>query len=322
MRQPARVLLALLSASFLFACLSMAMAPMVALASIHRYSSGDLSHVSSTSRPGHDEPLRRTKLTLHTRGDNLGYGGGPVMAGTTYTYAIFWEPAGNVSARYNSLIRRYFRDIGRSPLYRIAHQYTQSDGGFPSNVVPAASWVDSRAYPESPVLDNDIQNEITRAQRINGWRSSMHTIFFVFTERNENVCVDNTKSQCTTNGYCAYHSAFGRNTIYAAVPYIASFSCDPYSGPNHDDADQTITGISHEQIEAATDPLGNAWLDANGNEVADKCAQDFGWPNARGANVVWNNDPYLVQEEWDNNTSSCRLTPSQPSLSPTYWHSH
>ncbi len=83
-------------------------------------------------------------------GNNLIYGGGPVMTGTTNVYAIFWEPGGNVSANYNSLIKRYFGDIGGSPLYQIANQYTQSGGGFPSNAVLAGSWVDSGAYTRNP----------------------------------------------------------------------------------------------------------------------------------------------------------------------------
>ena len=48
---------------------------------------------------------------------NVVYNGGPVMAGTMNVYAIFWEPANNVSANYNTLIKRYFNDVGGSPLY-------------------------------------------------------------------------------------------------------------------------------------------------------------------------------------------------------------
>lgn len=233
------------------------------------------------------------------------------MVGTSHTYAIFWEPTGNVAANYNGLIKRYFRDIGGSQLYRIARQYTQADGAFPANSVFAGSWVDTRPYPASRLRDSDVQNEVTRAQRVNGWHSSMQNIFFVFTQRNENICMDNAYSECASNQYCAYHNVFGsNNTIYATIPYIANFDCESNRGPNKNDADKTITGISHEQIEAATDPLGNAWVDAEGNEVADKCVGDFGPLNAAGADVVWNGDPYLVQEEWDNHTSQCRVSPA------------
>lgn len=315
MKQRTYVLLTLFSAAFILAALT----TQPAMASASNNANTLLKNspprmTANGSTRDHDDPLPlRTSHVARQAGgqtQNLVYGGGPVMAGTTHAYAIFWEPRGNVDAHYNSLIKRYFRDIGSSPLYRIARQYTQTNGTFPSNALLAASWVDQRAYPHIPILDNDIQNEVTHAQLVNGWHASMHNLFFVFTERDINVCIDSTLSQCTSNGYCAYHSAFGTDTLYAALPYVASFQCDPNPNPNHDDADKTITGISHEQIEAATDPLGNAWLDAQGNEVADKCAEFYGPTNAQGADVVWNNHPYMVQEEWDNRTSSCRLTPS------------
>ncbi len=243
-------------------------------------------------------------------GNNLNYGGGPVMTGTTNVYAIFWEPSGNVSANYNSLITRYFQDIGGSPLYQIANQYTQSDDGFPSNAVLAGSWIDNGAYPETPLLDSDIQNEVTNAQQVNTWPSSMNNIFFVFTESGQDLCIDSSQSQCASNAFCAYHNFFGTNTIYAAMPYAASFSCNPGSSPNNDDADQTINVTSHEEIEAATDPLINAWTDSSGQEIGDKCAWTFGTLDSQGADVVWNTNPYIVQQEWDNNTSSCLLAPN------------
>ncbi|HEU5383656.1 MAG TPA: hypothetical protein VFV38_50290 [Ktedonobacteraceae bacterium] len=317
MSKRTRVLPVLLSVSWLFVCLPMAVTPMVANASIYPTVSMKQSNQPtwvSESQPDRDDPLplRKANLKLRIVGDknNLGYGGGRVMVGTAHAYAIFWEPTGNVSARYNALIKRYFRDVGGSPLYQIARQYTQFDGRSPANAVLAASWVDSRPYLHSPLLDVDIQREVMRAQRINGWHSSLSNVFFVFTERNRNVCFDGSMTECTKNGYCAYHSAFGKNTIYAVVPYIASFDCDPYPGPNHDDADQTITALSHEQLEAATDPLGDGWIDSEGQEIADKCADDYGRSDAQGANVIWNRHLYLVQKEWDNHTGRCRLTPS------------
>jgi len=245
---------------------------------------------------------------------NIPYNGGPVMAGTTNVYAIFWEPTSNVSANYNSLIKRYFGDVGGSSLYKISNQYTQTGGAFPSNAVLKGSWVDTGAYPESPLLDSDIQNEVTHAQSINSWSSNIDNIFFVYTERNENICTDNTQAQCATNTFCAYHSFFGTNTIYAAMPYAASFfGCNPGASPNNDDADQTINLTSHEQMEAATDPLINAWIDSsnlNGGEIGDMCAWMFGPGNAQGADVVWNNHGYIVQKEWSNAISGCTLTTS------------
>lgn len=261
-------------------------------------------------------------------GPVLTYHGGPVMAGTTHVYAIFWEPpTGSVSANYNSLINRYFSDVGGSPLYQNLRQYTQTGNAFPANAVLAASWVDTGAYPANPVLDVDIQNEVTHAQSANGWVSSSSNIFFVFTEKDEGVCIDSARKQCTpglvpaTSGFCAYHGSYGsNNTIYAAMPYAGSPTfnggCTPGapnapavagSYPNNDSADLSINLTSHEQMEAATDPLGNGWVTSN-FEIGDLCAWTFGPNNSHSGDVTWNNNTYIVQQEWDNTINGCALS--------------
>lgn len=279
---------------------------------------GASAATASSHRGAHHKPHFLFKSEMHHHvnrverpadsSNNLQYGGGPVMTGTTNVYAIFWEPTGAVSANYNSLILRYFGDVGGSPLYANNSQYTDSSGNYSANTVLAGSWVDNSAYPESPLLDSDIQNEVTNAQNANGWTSSIDNIFFVFTEQNEDICFDSSGSQCASNSFCAYHNYFGSDTIYATMPYAASFSCNPGSSPNGDDADQTINVTSHEQMEAATDPLLNAWLDSGGQEIGDKCAWQFGPTDSAGGDVVWNGDEYIVQEEWDNNIGGCTLS--------------
>lgn len=241
---------------------------------------------------------------------NLTYHGGPVQAGTAHLFAIFWQPTNNVSAGYHSLIQRFFGDIGGSTLYHNNTQYTQTGGGSPTNAVFSGSFVDTAPYPESPLLDSDIQNEVSRAQSINGWASATNNVFFVFLQRNEDLCFDSTLSQCASNTFCAYHSFFGTNTVYAAMPYAASFSCRApgQTEPNHDDADLTINVSSHEEIEAATDPLLNAWFDSSGNEIGDKCNFNFGPTNAQGGDITINGHPYEVQKEWDNHVRGCVLS--------------
>jgi len=312
MKQPAHLLRALLAPFFVLICLATLARPAYAEAggwSRTLEVSQQLRQPGQHTHADRDKDQQGNHQKPQAALQPVTYGGGPVMAGTTALYAIFWEPTGKVSARYHALIERYFNDVGSSPLYRIARQYKQADGGFPVNAFLAGVWKDTSPYRANPLLDSDIQQEVTHAQRINDWHSSLHALFFVFTERNTNVCMDSTLSACTSNGYCAYHSDFGTNTLYALVPYVASFKCDSSIGPNHDDADQTIDGISHEQLEAATDPLGDGWVDADGNEIADKCVDIFGQLNAWSANVLWRDHPYRVQEEWDNQTDSCRLAP-------------
>lgn len=246
---------------------------------------------------------------IHALSSNLTYHGGPVMTGTANVYAIFWEPTGNVQSGYNSLIQRYFGDVNGTGLYNNNTQYKNSSGGDASAEHLVASWTDTGAYPETPLLDSDMQNEVTHAQQVNGWSSSINNVFFVFLQANEDLCFDSSLSQCASNYFCAYHNSFGTNTLYAAMPYAASFSCNPGGNlPNNNDADLTINVTSHEQMEAATDPLGNAWYDRSGNEIGDKCAWKFGTRSSNGGDVVWNGHSYLVQKEWDNAKRGCVLS--------------
>jgi len=315
MRQRSRVLLTLLSIGLVFVCTLVIIGPL----GVGAFSSHGVTTQHTHSHTPHMFIRQKTKAQmLQQLGSNLNYGGGPVMAGTMRVFAIFWEPGNNVSSSYNSLITRYFGDVGGSQLYQINAQYTQTGGGFASGSLFSGSWVDTGAYPESPLLDTDVQNEVTHAMQANGWQPSIDTMFFVFTGRSENLCFDNSQSQCASNTFCAYHNFFGSNTIYAAMPYAASFSCNPGSSPNNDDADQTINVTSHEQMEAATDPLLNAWTDSSGSEIGDKCAWTFGPLDGQGADVTLNTHPYILQQEWDNQTTSCRMTPStQPPPTPT-----
>lgn len=241
-------------------------------------------------------------------GSNLVYNGGPVIMGTMHIYAIFWEPKNNVAPGYNNLILRYFHDVDNTALYHLNAQYKQYNGAFPVKSQFSGSWIDRRAYPESPLLDNDIQQEVTWAQRVNGWRSSLSNAFFVYTGRDEDICLDNFQLRCASNTFCAYHNFFGKNTLYATLPYSESFTCNPGSSPNNNDADQTLNVTSHEQMEMATDPILTAWYDNQGEENGDKCAWTFAPLNKKGGDVTWNGHSYILQEEWDNRISGCNIS--------------
>jgi hypothetical protein len=264
-------------------------------------------HFMATKQQGLFASTRKRKPS------NVLYYGGPIMPGIMQAYAIFWEPTGSyASPTYNSLITRYFGDVGSSPLYHNNTQYTDINGNCPSGADLAGSWVDTAPYPSSTLQDSDIQNEVINAMKANGWAADITHAFFVFTAKNEIICAGLLCS-FSAGGFCGYHSAFGTNTIYAVIPYAGSdlYHCGVPSSPNRDfDADSTINVTSHEQMEVATDPFLNAWYDPTGPypfEIGDKCRMRFG-STINGADVAWNNDPYIVQGEWDNARSACVLS--------------
>jgi hypothetical protein len=93
--------------------------------------------------------------------------------------------------------------------------------------------------------------------------------------------------------------------------------------PNQLEADYTLVAVSHEFFESVTDPLPpTGWFGTKPNaypgtpedypEVGDKCnamvgSFAFTSTGPEGYNVKLNGNPYLVQEIWSNDHSSCVL---------------
>jgi hypothetical protein len=237
---------------------------------------------------------------------NLTYHGGPVMFGTAHIFLIFWEPTGHgVTPKYNELNKRYFQDISDTGLYENNEQYTNASGKYPADVAIGGTFLDTHPYPANPMTDAQVRAEVTHAQAVKGWTSSIHNIFFVYTGSGEhNALAD-------MNNFCAYHSFFGTNTLYAAIiyPTVLAGCLVPPPSPNHDlIADSAVNFSSHEQMEAATDPLLNAWFHVDiAHEIGNECDFVFGPRNHFGGDVIFHGHPYLVQKEWDNKKSGCVL---------------
>jgi hypothetical protein len=167
------------------------------------------------------------------------------------------------------------------------------------------------------LTDQQLQAEIQNVLTATGWHGSTSAIFFLMTPNGVGSCFDSTNADCTTNTYCAYHSDFvdasGEHVIYANEPYdgtIGGCHGQPGQGsPNDPDADATINTISHEHMEAISDPFGDAWYDVQGNEIADLCAWNFGLPlgtiGGQPYNQVINGDDYSLQQEYSNDDSGC-----------------
>jgi hypothetical protein len=126
---------------------------------------------------------------------------------------------------------------------------------------------------------------------------------------------------CTINhqpsaAYCAYHSIAPSHTVYANLPFPiyhspVGFTCSSdarfptVQTPNGNaDADTEVSPLSHEAMEAITDPnTVTGWYDSNGFENGDECAYVFGVTHgATGAryNQVIGGHRYLTQEEFSN----------------------
>lgn len=267
----------------------------------------------------------------------LSYNGGPVMTGV-YIYAIFWTPptlqtgaATSLTSKYEGLVKQFAVDYAGHGVANNSTQYYSISGT--SKVYVSAfgglsgAYVDTNPYPASGctdsvtpgncISDSQLQGEISRVMALENWTPAINKIFVVFTGTGEGSCTDGTSSSCAYTQYCAYHSAyFGSSTspiLYANMPYADPNHC--YAGgngqhsPNGDIPSDAIVNLaSHEITEAVTDPELNAWWDtANGAEIGDLCAWQFGtadWDNGL-ANQMWKGHYYDLQLEYDNHTGSC-----------------
>ena len=247
--------------------------------------------------------------------------GGAVQP-TSTSYAVYWAPPGaGFSANYQPVTQGYLRDVGGTSYYGITTQYgVQNSSAF------GGSWVDQSLLPGgrgssgAPLTDSDVQSAVAAALRANPqWGPpSVTKTFFVFLPYGVYLSEGGATS-FMANGFCAYHSYFmsqtGADVVYAAMPYAATdpAGCgQPGPWPNQSgdpihpgDADQEVNLISHEQMEAVTDPLLTAWgfpssSPIAGYEIGDACLGVTGPRRVDGSNVTLHGNPYLVQAEWSN----------------------
>lgn len=153
------------------------------------------------------------------------------------------------------------------------------------------SWTDTNAFGNAgtvadPVTDGDIQQAVSDAIAANPtWQApGLSTMYFVYLPPGVAQCDSSTScfalpGETVSSLYCAYHSHFGSETIYATEPFDGSAtgsagSC-VYSPPvvNSVDLESELSTTAHEMIEANTDPNDDAWYGNGGldDEIGDKC---------------------------------------------------
>jgi len=261
-------------------------------------------------------------------------GTAPVMQSSVTAYTIFWVPAKlqnghatSMTTHYQTVQNNMLKDYpahgidnNNTQYYQVtgtgAKQYIQNKGGF------GGSYIDTNPYPASGCSDLDtpgncitdaqLEAELLNVMALKGWTGGLNKMFFVYTSSNEGSCFDSSSSSCAYTEYCAYHSYIAGSTpiVYSNEPYGATSACQTSGtpSPNSDpDADTASTAASHELTEAITDPELDAWFTAQGNEIGDLCAYNYG-PNtfdSAKANQWWNGHFYELQTEFSNHSLSC-----------------
>jgi hypothetical protein len=265
----------------------------------------------------------------------LVYGNGPVLpmnnGGLTVT-PIYWEPGGKYKfpAGYENIINTFIVNVAAASgsttnAFSVSTEYYQDIGGARTSVTYAihagTPIVDTDAFPSNGCkpasghtgcfTDAQLQTELKHVLSSKSLPSDLAHFYPVFFPAG--VESQDSDGSTSVGSFCAYHGAFGsgaNQTVYANMPVEAS--CATGQAPNGNaDADGEVSTLSHELIEAITDPEGSdgAWLDKAGNEIGDMCAWTFGQPlgstdssnpGRTEYNQVINGGKYYLQQEFSN----------------------
>ena len=268
----------------------------------------------------------------------LVYHGGPVMTTNTATgltvTPIFWQPDGGRYAfppRYESIIEGYIANVAAASgstdnVYSVSTEYYQISHGAEAyisyHVHAGATVIDTDAFPKSGcspgpgntecISDTQVRAELSRITTNLRLPTDLAQFYAVFFPPGvETMDIDGSNSE---TGFCGYHRAFGPvgdETVYANLPY-ERVGCSTGQAPNGDlAADGEVNTLSHELLEAMTDPLRpqRAWSDKAGNEIADMCTETYGRalgstsaadPTGTEYNQVINGGRYYTQEMFSN----------------------
>jgi hypothetical protein len=264
--------------------------------------------------------------------------GGPVMPSNT-NYTLYWDPSGapEYPAGYQAGIDRYFEDLAHDSggLLNTDSILTQYSGNgeianYDSHF--GGALIDTNPYPASGctaaptcLTDSQIRAEILGYVESHKLPIDRQHEYFLLTPQGVESCMEAAGKACSDGTvhrvYCAYHGfiqAGPAPLIYANDPYVDGLGCDVgEEHPNGNASDATIAGgLAHEHSESVTDPELNAWYDAKGNEVADKCrtmkaTTEYGEPlgrapNGSNYNQLINGEEYLYQQMWSNAAGECR----------------
>jgi hypothetical protein len=234
------------------------------------------------------------------------YHGGPVIV-SAKVVDIFWGPGFSNPASpdyaYAQSLAAFRNQFGTSPEYNVITQYYQIVGGVRQYIQLSnlgsgtADWFDA-STPPTNVTDAAVRSKIQTYLATHPFNNS--TVYEVFLP-SSSYSSNGTSTSCggPSLAYCEYHSYFtsGGSTIkYTVQPYASCSGCK-VSGWTAAQSQEHLVSVSTRNT--VTNPLLNAWYDATGAELGDKC--------------VWSPSPFLdggygYSYWWSLATSSCVKT--------------
>lgn len=261
---------------------------------------------------------------------DLGYNGGATLS-SAVQHPIYMIPTSGSGSTCSAAqpttcwgnVSLFIRDLGTSPLIHVTDQYVgaQRDGRYPLGAVFQASY----APQANPLTDADIQ-AVAHAAAVLLGGGGYHHLFHIFLVPGQTECFDSTFTVCSSNVFCAYHSSAVfpdvGEVVYSVEPNVVNvLGCNgPANRPNGG-FDDTYSVLSHETIEAITDPDGTAWFNITdsgllGSEIGDECLfwlfdAQGNFISTNGVVQVFHGRRYDIQTEYNNAAHACTTQSSQ-----------
>ena len=259
---------------------------------------------------------------------DLASGGGPTL---TYSreHAIYVNAPGSIAATWGNP-EGFLRDLNRSNFIHLTDQYT---GTSDHNRYPVGERARVRyGTPGTTLYTTDIVTIVHAVAGEHG--TGLENIYHVFLPPGTDTCFDitpqNPNPVCyspdnpATFAFCGYHGAVQFSdigtVIFSVEPYVGPGSgCEIASpAPNSVLIDSTNNVLSHEDIEAITDPIPGLgyWNQTTGlltgEEIGDECVL-FNYSNAPGSytppTFAISGKNYAVQPEYSNTYHGCATVP-------------
>jgi hypothetical protein len=209
-------------------------------------------------------------------------------------WGIQWQNSGFRGDKVTG-VTRFVNQLVGSEYMKTASEYSDAAGTvFDASLIS----IDAPVFSYTPATTSGNENVV--AAKICSLFSNVldlsgTTVYTVMVDQN----------RPPSSNFCGYHSTVTCGDSLTPVPFIFSWNfaadagCSPsITSSGHSMALTALTNIlAHEFQESVTDPFGNAWYDASGNENADKCV--WIWPE--GAISLNNpNEQWVIQPNWSN----------------------
>ena len=176
----------------------------------------------------------------------------------------------------------------------------------------------SLPYRSGRLTDLDILQIVHTGARTHG--SGYDHVYHVFLPKGVDVCFAGTQTCYSPDNratfvFCAYHGSVDfqdiGHVVYTVEPFQNVKGCAvAQPSPNGALVDSTSSTLSHELIEAITDPDGTAWvargsLIEDGAEIGDICET----PTGQFGVVSLSGKSYKIQPEYSNKYHACTDAP-------------